>query len=72
MKLTASNDDYYFVFEDFLYQVGVAPLHLYILISILSRRPFKTFSSRSRPVRGRREPLLKVLKGLLERILMRI
>lgn len=21
MKLTASNDDYYFVFEDFLYQV---------------------------------------------------
>lgn len=22
VKLTASNDDYYFVFEDFLYQVG--------------------------------------------------
>ena len=53
VKLTASNDDYYFVFEDFLYQVGVAPLHLYILISILSRRPFKTFSSGSRlPLTG--------------------
>lgn len=24
VKLTASNDDYYFVFEDFLYQVGVS------------------------------------------------
>lgn len=24
VKLTASNDDYYFVFEDFLYQVGSA------------------------------------------------
>jgi len=22
VKLTASNDDYYFVFEDYLYQVG--------------------------------------------------
>lgn len=24
VKLTASNDDYYFVFEDFLYQVRVS------------------------------------------------
>lgn len=26
VKLTASNDDYYFVFEDFLYQVCVSSL----------------------------------------------